>query len=151
MSGIAPCFMPTRAMSSRRKLFVPDETLGALDIITTKNVFDRMLSPAGLCRTHEIASSLTCSDSWSYPAAGTSIRRDQVWILGASFLRWGRRVTKDHSFISKYRIATWEGIDAKDKLLNGFKQDSSMMIPRFNACVVLTDILAYDFVWRNLL
>ncbi|PWY87876.1 P-loop containing nucleoside triphosphate hydrolase protein [Aspergillus sclerotioniger CBS 115572] len=51
-----------RAIYSRRKLLVLDDVLSALDIITAKKVFDRALGPRGLCRTHNVAVILACSD-----------------------------------------------------------------------------------------
>lgn len=58
-----------RAVYSRSKLLVLDETLSALDILTAKKVFNRMLGPRGLCRSHNIAVILACSDPRSYPTA----------------------------------------------------------------------------------
>ncbi|OQE47140.1 hypothetical protein PENCOP_c001G04815 [Penicillium coprophilum] len=62
-----------RSVYSRRKLLVLDETLSALDIVTAKKVFSRMLGPQGLCRSLKMAVVLACSDPRIYHTAGASV------------------------------------------------------------------------------
>ncbi|PWY69052.1 P-loop containing nucleoside triphosphate hydrolase protein [Aspergillus heteromorphus CBS 117.55] len=51
-----------RALYSRRNLLILDDVLSALDIVTARKVFDRALGPRGLCKSHNIAVILACSD-----------------------------------------------------------------------------------------
>ncbi|GKZ63827.1 hypothetical protein AnigIFM50267_000113 [Aspergillus niger] len=51
-----------RAIYSHRKLLILDDVLSALDIITSRKVFDRAFGPEGLCKTHHVAVVLACSD-----------------------------------------------------------------------------------------
>lgn len=51
-----------RAIYSRRKLLILDDVLSALDVITAKKVFDRAFGPKGLCKAHNAAVILACSD-----------------------------------------------------------------------------------------
>ncbi|KAJ5164333.1 P-loop containing nucleoside triphosphate hydrolase protein [Penicillium coprophilum] len=62
-----------RSVYSRRKLLILDETLSALDIVTAKKVFNRMLGPQGLCRSLNMAVILACSDPRSYPTSSASV------------------------------------------------------------------------------
>ncbi|GKZ33977.1 hypothetical protein AbraIFM66950_004108 [Aspergillus brasiliensis] len=51
-----------RAIYSRRRLLILDDVLSALDIITAKKVSERAFGPQGLCKTHNVAVILACSD-----------------------------------------------------------------------------------------
>ncbi|PYH89850.1 multidrug resistance protein [Aspergillus ellipticus CBS 707.79] len=50
-----------RAVYSRRKVLVLDDILSALDVVTARKVFDRVLGPRGLCKSQDIAVILACN------------------------------------------------------------------------------------------